>query len=95
MCRSVLGPLKCFGGYCIRATVNKYDEKGAIKSVYHGYSEDIDAIIEQTELVCDRRRSESDYCSNASIMYLKQIPNCSGLITESDKNGDNKLMGSM
>jgi len=82
----------CFGSYCIRATVQKMDENDKIVNVYYGYSENIDEIISAVENTCDRRKKKNENCGNASIMFLKKIENCQGMITENDKNGNNPII---
>lgn len=79
----------CFGSYCIRSTVKKLDEHDEIVNVYHGYSQDIEEIIEAVENACDRRKTDTEKCGPASLTFLKRVENCQGMITENDKYGNN------
>jgi hypothetical protein len=95
---SVSGPPKqndkkaCFGSYCIRSTVKKVNEFDEIVNVYHGYSQDIEEIVEAVENICDRRKKENEKCRPASLVFLKRVENCQGMITENDKYGNNPLI---
>lgn len=84
------GPIKpmdskiCYGSYCMRAEVNKYDERKNLIDSYYGYSDDMERIVKETEDACDIRCRNTEYCGPTKIMFIKDVPNCNGLITENN-----------
>ena len=75
----------CFGSYCMRATVEKLNRSGEVHRVYKGYSQDMD-IPTDVSLACERRRQEGETCLPAKLVFLKEVPNCNGIISEFDKD---------
>ena len=77
----------CFGTYCMRTTVHLEDSNNGILYTYNGYSDDMN-IIYETENACIRKKNEKQKCSEPSIMFIKDVPNCNGLITETNRNNN-------
>lgn len=77
----------CFGSYCMRATVYRNNKDDERMYIYNGYSDDFE-IANETENVCQRECQSTEYCSNSTLMFMRDIPNCNGLITETNINND-------
>lgn len=77
-------PVVCFGSYCMKAVVNKYDKDNELRRIYKGYSEDVD-IVDDVANACERRRRDNEVCGPPRLVFLKEMPNCNGLITEHDE----------
>lgn len=82
-------PKPCSGNYCFRATVKTLDQNDTVIHEFHGYSSDLHKIVEETENVCEIRRRDNQNCTQASVMFVRDIPNCNGLITMTDLNTNN------
>ena len=78
-------PNACFGNYCMRATVEKLNSMGEVSRIYKGYSENMN-ISDEVDGVCELRRRDGEHCQPAKLMFLRDIPNCNGIITEYDKD---------
>lgn len=76
-------PTPCSGNYCFRATVKTIQDNNEINE-FHGYSSDMTLILHETEQACERRRRDNQRCSDPTLMFIRDIPNCNGLITVTD-----------
>lgn len=74
-----------FGSYCMRAIVEKTDKSGELEKIYKGYSEDVEITHEVAE-ACERRRREGERCLPTKLYFIRNIPNCNGIITEHYKD---------
>ena len=81
-------PLPGSGDYCFRATVKTVQDNNEINE-FHGYSSDMTLIVQETEQACERRRRNNQKCSGPAVMFIRDSPNCSGLITVTDKKTQN------
>ena len=82
-------PKVCFGSYCMRATVDKFDKNDDIISTFKGYSNDMDITVDVEE-ACEMRRREGEKCGPSKLCFLRDIPTCNGMIAE--YNGRDELV---
>ena len=78
-------PKKCFGSYCMRAEVPLIkDNTGDIISNFYGY-DNLPTITGDTIEACELRRREGETCGTAKLLFMHDVPNCNGLITQENK----------
>tara|TARA_Y100000389_G_C17242796_1_gene404006 strand:- start:132 stop:506 length:375 start_codon:yes stop_codon:yes gene_type:complete len=83
----------CFGNYCLRATTKTLNANDEVINTYHGYSMNMERITQEVEDACEIRRRDGEKCTKTSVMFLQDVQNCNGMITQTDeKSGELKII---
>lgn len=73
------------GAYCIRATVDAYDNDGCLDKSFIGYSKNLD-IVQKTEFACERLKRKGTSCQDVALVF--KGGDCVEQIFMRNKNGE-------